>query len=155
GTWGEPDEAEAGDTLPARPPQLDLLVLPDIAKAVEDAARLSAAGHHESAYDDARRAFLLLGSELGLEELVLADMLGGERMPRRREVGSFSWQQANRGEHFALVRELAGNKQFRVIPSIRRVLDGPGWSFHENAGGDTQVFRHSREACDAIERLLK
>ena len=43
---------------------LDLVVLPGIVRALENAARATAAGHHEAALDDARRALELLGREV-------------------------------------------------------------------------------------------
>ena len=43
---------------------LDLVVLPGIIRALENAARATAAGHHDAALDDARRALELLGREV-------------------------------------------------------------------------------------------
>lgn len=54
---------------------LDLTILPGIESAIRSAARLTAAGHHESAKDDLRRAWLLAGEQLGLNQLGLAMML--------------------------------------------------------------------------------
>lgn len=54
---------------------LDLTVLPGVESAVSSAARLTAAGHHEEARDDLRRAFLLAGEQLGLPQKALSFMV--------------------------------------------------------------------------------
>ena len=54
---------------------MNLVKLWAVANAVSDADRATRRGAHDSARDDARRAFLNLGTELGLSQRVLTGML--------------------------------------------------------------------------------
>lgn len=86
GAWDEPGTADldsedeltafANDTIPAPPPAtrpgLDLTILTTVERAVQNARRLTAAGVHSQARDDARMVFMLTGAELGLKPSILA-----------------------------------------------------------------------------------
>jgi len=176
-SWTEPDghdsddEPRRRDTLPAPPPSvasspsaihqgLDLTVTPGIVRAIQSAERLSAAGQHWEALDDLRRAFALLRAELARidsrsdYERAHQDWRIVE-IPPPREVANLSYSQVERGEHQRIVEELAGGKVTRLLSCVpvRRVKDGPGWSFRGNAGGGVQVFEHTKQACDVLERI--
>jgi hypothetical protein len=180
GAWSEPDgsdgaEALKADTIPAPPPSrpleaIDLTMTPGILGAIKSAERLTAAGHHNEARDDVRRAFLLLGAELGVAQGVLADLLDGHldyegaklaghvlSVPPPREVANLNFRQVEAGAHFDVINVAAKRAPLRIIGGgavIRRVDGGPGWSFRGTGAGGVQVFEHSREECDVLERAM-
>jgi hypothetical protein len=180
GAWSEPDgndgaDARRADTLPAPPPSravegLDLTIMPGIRSAIESAERLTASGLHDAARDDVRRAFMLLGSELGVAQGVLADLLDGPldyeeasraghvvSVPPPRELVNLSFLQVEAGAHWDALNVAAKNAPTRIIGCgavIRRVEGGPGWSFRGTGAGGVQVFEHSREECDVLERAM-
>jgi hypothetical protein len=164
--WVEPDAAEAAcdvprqDTIPCPPPldvvpgpsrAIDLTVTPGILSAIRSAERLTAASQHAEALDDLRRAASLLRAEC-----LRLDPAEPLFLPLPREVASLDWRQADKDEHHAVIERLAAGRPLRSVTTsmtIKRVERGPGWSYRGHGGGGIQVFEHSREVCDTLERI--